>query len=139
MQATLGQADNDAPVQALHTQVSASASLDASALVSQADAPPPAKGAARRGKQVTMRDCGADCATPWSLAEESGRAGVACQEAGEHGAAGARRREAAESDGHVGTLCCWALLNLSTFEPAQVCTPPSYDYLVACCTAPLSL
>jgi hypothetical protein len=26
----------------------------------------------------------------------------------------------ANADGHIGTLCCWALLNLSTFDSAQV-------------------
>lgn len=32
-------------------------------------------------------------------------------------------RKAANADGHVGTLCCWALLSLSNFEPAQVRSP----------------
>lgn len=74
------------------------------------------------GRQVTVQAPGSDVssATPWSLAEESGQVGVACVDATAQRLGGLDSHDAAESDGHVGTLCCWALLNLSTFEPAQV-------------------
>jgi hypothetical protein len=45
---------------------------------------------------------------------------------GEHGMPQHKERTAEHihedlnADGHIGTLCCWALLNLSNFEPAQV-------------------
>jgi hypothetical protein len=58
--------------------------------------------------------------TPWSLAEESGQIGVALGQGNLlKRSTGAGHLEL-NADGEAGTLCCWALLNLSTFEPAQV-------------------